>query len=422
RQKRKQPDESSGESDTGGEEKSKQNVGACTTAPIAVLSVSSGSSLPSVSAVQDQTYLDNDVGHWLGRSFSMTSSQKMEVLKNCWSPTPSYDFAKDAVQLKRKFKYSWLVDYAPWLAYSMKVKGALCIYCVLFPPTKVHGVLRSFIFRPFTRSKDMHEFAKSHASSQWHKSATTAAKCFVENIPVDVQLISVHQQEIEANKEIVASIISTVMFCGTHDPPFRGKGNHEGVYEDFIKLKIGAENMMVREEFLGFVELSDMNAKSVASAINNFIEKVGLDPEKCVGQGYDGCSTMAGKDGGVQSILRKTYTRALYFHCAIHKLNLEVNDLNEISAIQNTVSTIKEIIRFFRESDLSRKCIPNMLRETRWSQKHKSIATFKGIMWKSVWGLKHYQEEQTATMQREKLLSKCIALLQNLNSLLVFVL
>ncbi|KAG8239660.1 hypothetical protein J437_LFUL019111 [Ladona fulva] len=40
------------------------------------------------------------------------------------------------------------------------------------------------------------------------------------------------------------------------------------------------ENMMVREEFLGFVKLSDMDAKSVACAINNFIEKVGLDPEK----------------------------------------------------------------------------------------------------------------------------------------------
>lgn len=65
--------------------------------------------------------------------------------------------------------------------------------------------------------------------------------------------------------------------------------------------------MMVRDEFLGFVELTDMDAKSVASAINNFVEKVGLDPEKCVGQGYDGCSTMAGMDGGVQKILREKY-------------------------------------------------------------------------------------------------------------------
>ncbi|KAG8238226.1 hypothetical protein J437_LFUL017255 [Ladona fulva] len=73
----------------------------------------------------------------------------------------------------------------------------------------------------------------------------------------------------------------------------------------------GVQNQMYFDNDVGhwlgrsfrFVELTDMDAKSVASAINNFIEKVGLDPEKCIGQGYDGCSTMAGKDGGVQNIL-----------------------------------------------------------------------------------------------------------------------
>lgn len=43
--------------------------------------------------------------------------------------------------------------------------------------------------------------------------------------------------------------------------------------------------MMVHEEFLGFVELSAMYAKCIASAIDNHVEKTGLDPEKCVGQG-----------------------------------------------------------------------------------------------------------------------------------------
>ena len=458
RQKRKQPDKSSGDSDSGEEEKSKQNVSdaiatASTPAPDAVLAPSSGSSLPSGSDAQGQSYCVNDVGHWLGRSFGITSSQKMEILKNCWSPPPSYDFAKDAVQLKRKFKYSWLKDYAPWLAYSAKLKGALCIYCVLFPPINVHGVVGSFIVRPFTRYKDMHEFAKTHTSSRWHKSAAEAAKCFAENMPVDVQLISGHQKEIEINKKIVASIISTVMFCGTHDLPLRGKELHDGVFEDLIKLKIEAgdhilkdhteksaknatytspqiqneiielcgdvirddistdvknacayslladessdisgkeqlsigvrffdeDKMMVREEFLGFVELTAMDAKSIASAIDSFVKKAGVDPQKCVGQGYDGCSTMAGKDGGVQKILREEYTRALYFHCASHKLNLVVNDLNKLVVIRNTVSTIKEMIKFFRESPLRRKSIPNipMFCETRWSQKYKSIAIFK---------------------------------------------
>ncbi|KAJ8888954.1 hypothetical protein PR048_008448 [Dryococelus australis] len=63
------------------------------------------------------------------------------------------------------------------------------------------------------------------------------------------------------------------------------------------------KKIMVREEFLGFVKLTTMDAKSIGSAIDNFVENAGLDQEKCVGQGYNGCSAMAGKNGGVQKIL-----------------------------------------------------------------------------------------------------------------------
>lgn len=110
--------------------------------------------------------------------------------------------------------------------------------------------------------------------------------------------------------------------------------------------------MKNREEFLGFVELTARDAKAIASAIDNFIYNAGLDPEKWVGQGYDGCSTMTRNDGGVQKILQEKYLRGLYFHCASHKLNLVVNDLNQIALVRNTVSTINEIIKFFQESPL----------------------------------------------------------------------
>ncbi|XP_075232434.1 52 kDa repressor of the inhibitor of the protein kinase-like [Lycorma delicatula] len=166
------------------------------------------------------------------------------------------------------------------------------------------------------------------------------------------------------------------MFCGTHDLLFRGKGNHEVLFEDLIKLKIGSgnhilkeyiekstknatyllpqiqneiisicgdiirdnittdikkacafgiladkssdisgkvqlsievkffdeEKVMLPEEFLGNVQLTDIDPKSVASAINNFVEIVGL-AEKCIGEGYDGCSSIAGKVSGVQKMI-----------------------------------------------------------------------------------------------------------------------
>lgn len=99
---------------------------------------------------------------------------------------------------------------------------------------------------------------------------------------------------------------------------------------------------------------------------------------KLVGQGYDGCSVMAGKEGGVNKYIRNQCPKALFFHCSSHKLNLVINDLNEVPQVRNTSGTVKEIIKFFRESVLRRRLIPSipLFCETRWSAKYKSIRLF----------------------------------------------
>ncbi|CAI6358162.1 unnamed protein product [Macrosiphum euphorbiae] len=99
---------------------------------------------------------------------------------------------------------------------------------------------------------------------------------------------------------------------------------------------------------------------------------------KLVGLGFDGCSTVAGKENGVQAIIKRKYESVSFFHCASHKLNLVVNDLNSLPEIRNTTSTVKEIINFFRESILRRRLFPNipLLCETRWSEKYKSKLLF----------------------------------------------
>jgi len=49
----------------------------------------------------------------------------------------------------------------------------------------------------------------------------------------------------------------------------------------------------VKDEFMGFVELEKMDAQTIASEINAFINALNIDVNKCVGQDYDGCATMA---------------------------------------------------------------------------------------------------------------------------------
>jgi hypothetical protein len=86
---------------------------------------------------------------------------------------------------------------------------------------------------------------------------------------------------------------------------------------------------------------------------------------------------MARKENGVQKVICHKYSKATFFHCASHRFNLVVNDLNTVTEIQNTVGVIKEVIHFFRESVLRRKLVTNIpLFDTRWSAKYKSNRIF----------------------------------------------
>ena len=92
----------------------------------------------------------------------------------------------------------------------------------------------------------------------------------------------------------------------------------------------------ILEEFLGFSDLhAELSASSIATSILFFLENIGLNMELIVGQGYDRCSTMAGKVNGVKKIILKKYPRAIFVHCASHWLNLVVNDLSKLVTIRN---------------------------------------------------------------------------------------
>lgn len=135
------------------------------------------------------------------------------------------------------------------------------------------------------------------------------------------------------------------------------------------------QHFEVREEFLGFTEVQDLSAEGIANALINITNKYGLNMSKLIGLGFYGCSTISGRINGVQRIIRHKYPMTCFYHCASHKLNLVINYQNAISDVRNTSSTIKVIIRFFRESILRRKLIPNvpLFCETRWSENYKSV-------------------------------------------------
>nr|CAI5840178.1 unnamed protein product [Callosobruchus analis] len=200
---------------------------------------------------------------------------------------------------------------------------------------------------------------------------------------------------IYGRSDVIKSLVAGI-FCGTHDMPLRGKQADEGVLLDLLKLRIDSGDNKLKSHFekcrrnaiytspriqnelinlCGEViqenvisevrktmaysiladETADVSGKEQLSIGVRFYDESKVKSEKnfsnlskedCVGFGFDGCSTMAGKEGGVQAILRKKYPRALYFHCSSHKLNLVVNDANAVPEIRNTVATVKDVITF----------------------------------------------------------------------------
>ena len=137
-------------------------------------------------------------------------------------------------------------------------------------------------------------------------------------------------------------------------------------------------NIVIHEEFLGFSSSNAMNAEAISKAVLNKTEEYGLDMQKLIVQGYDGCSTMAGEVSGVQKRIRELYQKAYFMHCASHHLNFVINDQNKVIEIRNAVGVIKTIIVYFRESSLRRRLVTHipLLCETRWSEKYKSIRLF----------------------------------------------
>ena len=72
------------------------------------------------------------------------------------------------------------------------------------------------------------------------------------------------------------------------------------------------EKLVIGEEFLGYTTLNEMDAETIARTIVTQYKKNGLNLNKLRGQGYDGCSTMAGEEHDVQARIKADYPLAVF--------------------------------------------------------------------------------------------------------------
>lgn len=117
------------------------------------------------------------------------------------------------------------------------------------------------------------------------------------------------------------------------------------------------ESNKIQEMFLAFLECEQgSSGENVASLIVSNCQSLGLNLQMCRGQGYDGASNMSGMMKGASSIIRSKFPKALYFHCASHKLNLCIAHSCQLTSITNMMDVITSLANFFNYSPKRQKC------------------------------------------------------------------
>lgn len=228
-----------------------------------------------------------DLGKYLNTpSEIIDPDTKLKLLSNPWVPEVTFRFPASGKRNLR-FQSQWLHKF-PWLVYSKKNDGALCKYCVLFSKDTAgkggHQKLRLLVKEPYRNWKDALEYFKNHQDKCiYHKAAMESGSNFirVSNNPkhdIRNQVDSARTKQVQENRQILASIVDTIKFCGRQELALRGTNDsgpikpndeepsiNDGNFRALLRLrmKCGDQNLIKHTENMS------LNATYMSPTIQN---------------------------------------------------------------------------------------------------------------------------------------------------------
>ncbi|KAL4127147.1 hypothetical protein QTP88_011345 [Uroleucon formosanum] len=182
-------------------------------------------------------------------------------------------------------------------------------------------------------------------------------------------------------------------------------------------------NLKIKERFLGFVELNEVNAQALYDGIIFFLNNVGLDTSHCVSQSYDGASVMSAFSSVQTKIRELAQNLCPYIHCHAHRLNLvlvdvtkNIQEVDEILGLLEAIYTFQSVstIRHHAFLQETKYKVPQHC-ETRWVSKHKGITFFKNHFTDFSKVLNAFRE---STKKQEAAEAKVIIIIVCLNKIL----
>ena len=154
-------------------------------------------------------------------------------------------------------------------------------------------------------------------------------------------------------------------------------------------------NKEVKEVFVDFIEVERITGKVLGESILQWLTSHNISPADMRGQCYDGSSNMSGARSGAKAVVQKAAPKAMYHHCAAHRLNLSIVYSCKISMIQNAESFLGEIARFFSFSPKRQRMLDKAIEasdttpkakklkdacRTRWVERIDSYAVFLTLL------------------------------------------
>jgi len=110
---------------------------------------------------------------------------------------------------------------------------------------------------------------------------------------------------------------------------------------------VGLMLCCTHEDFVGMYEVHSASAKGLFELIKDVLLRFELNVLNLRGQGYDGCSVMAGRDNGVAARFKQLEPRAIFIHCSAHSMNLAVQEASgAVPMIRDCLSLVYDLAIF----------------------------------------------------------------------------
>ena len=165
-----------------------------------------------------------DIGSYM-KVKNIADSAKYRLLTNHFKPGPTYSFPRFATG--RKFQHKWLHQFQPWLVYSEVAKGRFCLPCALFATANQGIEMGTLVSRPLINLSKALEILGKHKEKKYHLVALTKCDEFLrvmkgQQPSIAQRLNKSVTDTVATNRQILKSIIETLILCGRQNIPLRG--------------------------------------------------------------------------------------------------------------------------------------------------------------------------------------------------------